>query len=254
MFWKKKKSANIVGDSWAVYSYSYGEGQRAVISFDVERAREENHKGYSHSIRVIIRIPLIGRVLENGLPVREELPRLQQLEDDLLHLLEKRGASCRFVGRMTYGGMREFVFQVEDVETFRTTVSRLEGRVGGYEIELREGERWQFFDEKVRPKPVFWQQISDYKVIEKLIEAGSNPKSLHLIEHTIVGEDERLLSIRDELKANGFTEVCIGDGKLVMGKESRLGLEEIFCVTGKLFSYCETVGVKYDGWGVAVVK
>ena len=88
----------------------------------------------------------------------------------------------------------------------------------------------------------------------KLIKAGSNPKSLHLIEHTIVGEDEKLLRIRDELQASGFTEVWLGDGRLVMGKESRLTLEEIFGVTGNLFSYCKAVGVKYDGWGAAVVK
>jgi len=254
MFRKKKKPSNIVGNSWAVYSYNYGEGQRAIISFDVERAQEGNHKGYNHSIRVIIRIPLIGRVLENGLPVREELPKLHQLEDDLLQKLEKQGVNCRFVGRMSYGGMREFVFQVEDIETFRAGVSKLEGRAGDYEIELREAEGWQFFDEKVKPKPVFWQQISDHKVIEELVKAGMNPNSLHLVEHTIVGEDEKLLRIRDELKAGGFTEVWIGDGRLVMGKESRLELEEIFGVTGKLFSYCEAVGVKYDGWGAAVVK
>ncbi len=254
MFRKKKKSANIVGNSWAMYSYNYGEGQRAIISFDVERAQEGDHEGCNHSIRVIIRIPLIGRVLENGLPVREELPKLQQLEDDLLQMLEKHRVSCRFVGRMSYGGMREFMFQVEDVETFRAGVSRLDRRAGDYEIELREGEGWQFFDEKVKPKPVFWQQISDHRVIEELVKAGSDPHSLHLIEHTIVGEDEKLLRIRDELQASGFTEVWLGDGRLVMGKESRLTLDEIFGVTGKLFSYCKAVGVKYDGWGAAVVK
>jgi hypothetical protein len=62
MFWKKKEPVKVVGDSWAVYSYTYGEGMQAVISFDVDRAREDEHQGYGHSIRVIVRIPLVGRV------------------------------------------------------------------------------------------------------------------------------------------------------------------------------------------------
>jgi regulator of RNase E activity RraB len=254
MFWKKKEPVKVVGDSWAVYSYTYGEGMQAVISFDVDRAREEEHQGYGHSIRVIVRIPLVGRVLENGLPVRDELSRLEQFEDGLLKALEKRGVDCRLVGRTTYGGMREFVFQVEDVKGFRESASKLGGLAGDYEIELREEEGWRFFDDKVSPKPVFWQQIGDQAVIRGLIEAGSNPDLPHLLEHVIVGGEDTLLKIRDDLGNNGFKEISLGDGCLVMGRESKLNIAEVFGVTGRLFDYCRDKGVTYDGWGAAVVK
>jgi regulator of RNase E activity RraB len=250
----KKKSVRIIGDSWAVYSCTYGEGQRAVISFDVELGKEERHKGYNKSIRVIVYVPLAGRVLQNGLPVREELPRLEQFEDDLLGTLQKRSVDCRFVGRMTYGGMREFVFQVEDVKAFRDSVSRVERTTDDYRIELKEGEGWQFFDEKIRPTPVFWQQIADQMVIQELIKAGSNPRAPHWIEHSIIGERQKLLKLRDELIENGFTEIGMGDDHLTVGKTSSLDIDEIFGVTAKLSSYCESIGVKYDGWGAAVVK
>jgi hypothetical protein len=39
-----------------------------------------------------------------------------------------------------------------------------------------------------------------------------------------------------------------------MGRESVLDLEEVFGITGKLFSFCADCGVKYDGWGAAVTK
>jgi regulator of RNase E activity RraB len=252
LVFRRKRSVSIAGDSWAVYFYYYGEGQKAVISFDVELAKEENHTGYGHSIRVIVYVPLTGRVLENGMPVREELPKLQQLEDNLLQALQKRGVDCRLVGRMTYGGMRELVFQVEDVKAFRRSFSRV--ATDDYKVELREGDDWQFFDEKIRPTPVFWQQITDQMVIQGLIKAGSNPKAPHFIEHSINGERQKLIRLRDELTANGFTEVGMGDDHLTVGKESKLDIDEIFSVTGKLSSYCESIGVKYDGWGAAVIK
>ncbi|MFL7790691.1 MAG: DUF695 domain-containing protein [Anaerolineae bacterium] len=254
MFWKKKESVKVVGDSWAVYSYAYGEGMQAVISFDVDRAREEEHQGYGHSLRVIVHISLVGRVLENGLPVRDELSKLEQFEDGLLKVLEKRGVDCRLVGRMTYGGMREFVFQVEDVKGFRGSAAKLEGIAGNYEIELREEEGWRFFDEKVSPNPVFWQQISDYAVIRGLIDAGSNPELPHLLEHVIVGDGEMLLRIRNDLGNNGFREISLRDGCLVMGRESKLNIDDVFGVTGRLFDYCRGKGVLYDGWGAEVVK
>jgi regulator of RNase E activity RraB len=254
MFWKKKEAVKVVGDSWAVYSYTYEEGMKAVISFDVDRAREEEHRGYGYSIRVIVRIPLVGRVLENGLPAGDELPRLERFEDGLLKVLEKQGVNCQLVGRMTYGGMREFVFQVEDVKGFGESASKLESLAGDYEIELREEEGWRFFDEKVSPRPVFWQQISDRAVIRELIKAGSNPEVPHLLEHVIVGDEDMLLKIRDDLGNNGFKEVSLGGGCLVMGRESKLNIDDVFSVTGRLFDYCKDRGVTYDGWGAAVVK
>ena len=98
MFWKKARF-NIVGDSWDVYSYTYGDNQRAVISFDVDMAQEEAHERYDHSARVIVYIPL-ENVQENGLPMRKALPGLDQVEDNLIKTLQKKKVSCRFAGRM----------------------------------------------------------------------------------------------------------------------------------------------------------
>jgi len=41
----------------------------------------------------------------------------------------------------------------------------------------------------------------------------------------------------------------VGDDRLTVGKESKLNLDEIFGMTGKLSGYCEANGVTYDGWG-----
>jgi regulator of RNase E activity RraB len=185
--------------------------------------------------------------------MRETLPELDQVEDKLIKALQKKKVDCRFTGRMTYGGMRELVFQVEDVDAFRECV---QGTIKNkaYRIELREEAGWRFFDEKVRPAPVFWQQISDRQVIEQLRAAGSNPSALHLLDHTFVGAPQKLARVKQTLEADGFQETYSSDDTLVMSKQSRLDLNEVFGVTGRLFLYSTDVGVQYDGWGAAVER
>ncbi len=252
MFGRKKQQV-VIGDRWEMYTYTYGEGMRAVISFDVEAAREEEHRGYGHTMRVILYIPM-PQVHGNGLPVGEVLPRLAEVEETLLKRLSKRGVVCRFVGRMTYGGMRELVFQVEDEAPFRASVEQLAQQVDDFKVELREGEGWRFFDEKVSPAPVYWQQISDRRVIDELLKAGTDPEALHVLDHTLVGEPETLEKIRRQLEGDGF-EKTGGEGEvLVMSRESPLDLDAIFGLTSRLYGYCEQMGVEYDGWGAAVIK
>jgi regulator of RNase E activity RraB len=252
MFWNKRPQAKIVSDEWAVYSYGYGHGLRAVISFDVTAAHEEKHVGYDTCVRAVARIPL-ERVLENGLPDRSALLGLQQLENDFVQALQTTSVACRFVGKMTYGGMRDFVFQVADVPAFKKTIGKTAPR-DGLRLELIEKPGWTFFDEKVSPASVYWQQIGDYQVIQRLLEAGSNPQVPHVLEHVFIGDQEQLQTLSADLRNRGFSEISCSDDCLVMGRESLLDLEEVFNVTGELFSFCSEIGVQYDGWGAAVTK
>ena len=251
---KKKKVVTIAGDSWAVYSYVYGEGQRAVISFDVSLAKEEKHQGYEHCRRVIAFIPA-SMVAANGMPAdKRTSDQLNKFEDDLVKTLEKQGVDCKLVGRMTYGGMRDFIFQVEDESAFDSVVDKVIRNTKMFKIEGKESVGWQFFDEKVKPKPVYWMQIEDMQVIENLLKAGSNPNVPHLIEHVITGEKAKLHKVRDEMVKNGFKEISLDDSTLVLGKESQLNIDEIFSITSRFFGYCPANGVEYDGWGAEVRK
>ncbi|MBN1486777.1 MAG: DUF695 domain-containing protein [Anaerolineae bacterium] len=252
MFWRKKKH-QIVGDSWNMYAYQYGDGNQAVISFDTSLASEEHHEGYNTSMRVIVYIPL-ECVMANGLPARQALPELDNIEQRLVESLEKGAVDCKLGGRMTYGGMREFVFQVEDIEKFRDSATSLSSSVVDYKVELREQEGWGFFDQKVRPSPVFWQQIKDREVIEQLIQAGSDPQAIHNLEHTFVGDPKILKRLKGELITNGFELVSDAGDTLVMSKGSKLDLNQVFGLTSKLSGYCRHLGISYDGWGAMVVK
>jgi hypothetical protein len=244
----------VISDDWVFYTFTPGEGARAIIRVDGQLAREETHQGYEHCRRLIVFID-DPHVLPNGLPAMEELPSLQQLDHELAALLRENGVRCRLAGIMLYGGMRDLVFQVEDVEAFERVVAAFVERQTQpqYRFEVLSSEGWDFFDRKVRPEAEHWQQISDQAVIHQLIQAGTDPESQHVLDHTFLGPDDALAALRDQLSADGFNVSGTGPGRLTMSRPSPLDLEQVWSLTRRLATFCPQIGVQYDGWGAAVV-
>jgi len=251
LFWRKKKKVQVIGQSWEVYAYTYNEDQVAIISFDLELAQEETHKGYSQCRRVLFFFDP-SRIYENGMPVEEDLELHKQIEDDLTGLLTRKGIDCQFVGRMTYGGLREYVFQVEDSRGFDALVPGWLKTVTAFRSEVRQKEGWDFFDEKVCPDRSGWQQIFDRRVVEGLIEAGSNPELPHDLEHCFVGPVDRLQNIAQKLGEHGFKQVSFEGDTLVLSYQQVLDPVDISELTSSLAEIAEGAGVSYDGWGAMV--
>jgi len=244
----------VIGDDWVFYTFTPGEGARAIIRVDGRLAREEVHQGYPHCRRLVVYID-DPHVLPNGLPVVEELSSLRELDHALAALLSESGVRCQLAGVMLYGGMRDLVFQVEDVEAFERQVAAFIERQHPpqYRFEVLSSEGWDFFDRKVRPTAEHWQQISDQAVIQQLIQAGTDPEADHLLDHTFLGPDHALAGLRDQLGADGFTVSDAAPGRLTMSRPSPLDLEQIWGLTRRLATFCPRIGVRYDGWGAQVV-
>jgi hypothetical protein len=218
----------LIPGGWEVYSYTYGDGMVAVISFDVESAEAEEHADHPHGRRVIAFLPE-GEVSDNGLPSQKAVQRLDALEDGLLQALRAANVEGRFVGRMTYGGMREFVFQVTDAPGFARALTAWRDWQNGWRIETREREGWGYFDEKVRPSANGWRQIADRRVIDRQIAAA--------------------------LAEDGFAgEVDEAEGRLMMARAEPLDLPVINRLTTALAHYSEGLGAHYDGWGTPVLR
>jgi regulator of RNase E activity RraB len=244
----------LIPDGWEVYSYTYGDDQVAVISFDVESAEAEGHPDHPHGRRVIAFVPE-PEVSDNGLPSQNALQRLDALEDGLLQALQAAKVEGRFVGRMTYGGMREFVFQVTDGPGFARALSAWRDRQKGWRIETRERDGWGFFDEKVRPSADGWRQIGDRRVIDGLLEAGTDPNREHVLEHFFDGPVEALRQIAAALAEDGFEgELDEEAGRLMMKRAEPLDLLTINRLTTALAHYSEGLGANYDGWGTPVLR
>ncbi len=251
IFGKADKPSGVVkADNWNFYTYTYGEGQVAMIEFDVAAGSEDAHSGYNTCFRVIIYINPAD-CTETGLPVKDEHEQLVKIEADLNKNIS---ADCRFVARSSYGALRELIYQVNDAATFKADYAQWAARIQGYKLELRDSEGWKFFDERIRPDFIYWQQITDRRIIGTLLQNGSSPTSLHTLEHTILGDSAKLQSVADQLSRDGFTVLSLDNNKLVLSKPMPLDGNTISGLTMRLASYCNTLGLKYDGWGAAVVK
>lgn len=240
-----------VRDAWNVYSFVYGEGQRAIVSFDLEAATTDEQVEFAEERRVIVYVSA-QYVTPNGLPDGDKHRELAQLENELITALAGGDVNCLFVGRMTYGGMREFIFEVGDTHEFDEVVNAWQPSGPAFRAELKSGEAWDFFNRKISPSPRNWQQIHDRQVIEHLVEAGSDRDAVHRLEHTFIGPTESLDIIASELGADDFEQLSREDGRLVMAKGSVLDLDRISGLTGALMSFAANVGAEYDGWGAEV--
>jgi len=243
----------IISDNWASYSYEYGTSQRAIISFDRDFALEEEHTAYLHSNRIILYIPkeLVNR--ETGLPSQDIYPEVQAFEKDILESLSSEEVDCKYVGKMIYGGMVDFTFQAEDQKKIQKTIKKTFKTWKKFKLELKKEKGWRFFDEKIRPQPIFWQQIADSQVIAELLKAGSDPEKTHVLEHNIVGPENVLQKIGEYIQSVGLKDVSHSGDSLMVKVESRLDIDEIFRISGFLHNLCRENQIQYDGWGAFVV-
>jgi len=242
----------ISGDNWVSYHMYSPEGLIRRISLDDDLANESKHN--SHQYGRSIRFDLDeNALLPTGLPVDEINGRLIALQEKLIGFLERSEVDCRFTGIVTFGGYKEFHFQVDDFQTFDFIVTKWGAAVQDFSVELIPREGWEYFDRYIRPDEVYRQQIEDQKLIDRMIEAGSNPNKLHFLEHTFRGKPDALSSISEVLKEEGFIVEDRGTTELVAGKESELMIDGIFGITANLVLFARESGAEYAGWGARLV-
>ncbi len=150
--------------------------------------------------------------------------------------------------------MCDFNFQTNDSTSFISKVTRWISNQKSHKIEIIEKDGWEFFDTKIKPNHIYWQQINDRRVIGLLIEQGSNPDKEHTIEHSFIGEKDKLQSLSDQLTSDGFILGSLNDNQLTLTKPSKLVGGELSNLTQRLASYTASIGIKYDGWGAKVEK
>jgi regulator of RNase E activity RraB len=253
----KTKTTNspVTGRSWDTYYFYFGEKEDdefiAVVTFDENAV--QNQKGYDKCRRIIFCVD--GKnVFENGLITSDEEKKITKYQNELLKLLKDNKVDFKFVGRQTYLGVKDLVFQVNDVNNFDKIAKDWAAKITDYKIEFKELKGWDFFNAKIKPDEIDRQQIDDRNIIDTLIKNGSNPKKLHFIEHVFIGDKKDLEKIKKQLEKRNFREVQFENGTLVMGTKQPLILNGMYRVTSMLLSLSNDNNVKYDGWGTKVVK
>jgi len=224
------------------------------ISFDDGLTEGELPGDLPWCARIII---CVREPNENGGPVSPESERLWDMEDELCSLLRDHRVACRLIGRLTYDGYREIVFQLRDWESFRPPVGSWMSRHGDYEMEVSEHEGWDFFDTCLRPTVEDRLFIADRSVVDALVESGSDPAKEHGLEYAFRGNEAGLRQLAKALGERGYKPtngLDFSAGQIVMIKHLPLELFRIVDESLANHRAAEETGVELDGWGAAVVQ
>ncbi|WP_372365744.1 DUF695 domain-containing protein [Candidatus Uabimicrobium sp. HlEnr_7] len=249
---KRKKKLQIVSDEWNTYP-AERDGVAMFISFDEAVIREDPPKDLQLCARIIISI---REPNNTGGPVSPESELLWEMEDALVALLQEHCVRCRLVGRLTYDGLREIVFQLHDWNLFRPPVGLWIMQNENYDIDVSEHEGWCFFDEYIYPRTEDQLFMSDRSVVDSLVDNGSDPDKEHSLEFVFMGTSGGLKRIANILQQRGYEPVGkmnTTSGQIVLARQLVLDLSLIVDESIENYKLAEDVGVEFNGWGALVI-
>lgn len=103
-----------------------------------------------------------------------------------------------------------------------------------------------------------WQEFSN-DIVEQLLEDGSNPEAMYVIEHHFVAQDEQQADLAQQ---NGFLngwdvsdleQAELEDGTVVFcfDVETECPLDEVIIneEVEKMVAFADSNNLEYDGWG-----
>jgi len=155
--------------------------------------------------RVII--PILETKPNSSFPIDVESETLFAMEDQITGALQDKQISCRLVAGLTYEGLRELVFQVEDKDAFRSLVGSWMKAHPSYKISVSEHEGWDFFDDYIRLTDSERRHIAEGRVIDNLIKNGSDPSLPNDLGYCFEGKKRVLRKVARQLAKKGYQEV-----------------------------------------------
>ncbi|MGA9522357.1 MAG: DUF695 domain-containing protein [Myxococcaceae bacterium] len=243
----------VVHDTWDSYVADAEDGPM-FVSFDMEAAQEDLAASPLQKC-VRVQIPIKKRQ-ENGAPQEKEAEHLYKLEDQLVEALAKNDVNCLFVARVTHGGVREIVFQIEDLTAFGNVAKEWQDKIKDYKIEYERHEGWEFFTDVVMPGPEEWIAICDRRVMDTLISEGADPEKPHQLEYVFQGPPDALRTISEQLQGKGYSPVGEPDfekSEVVLGVQMPLDLEQIVEHSIANDELAVQHGARCEGWGAQPV-
>ena len=247
-----------MSEEWDVYPCRFDEDP-ATIMLDMGIAHEIPIAGLEHSLRV--RVP-IAAPTEDGLPTPEESPALDAIEEAMAPS-EDAASNCRYLGRVTCAGARDFFFQVDSPET---AIPILETRLAAFpnyraEFATRHDPEWAAYRELLYPTPREYQLMGNQRVLAQLAEHGDDHSVPREVTHWIgfQNADDRD-AFADTAQQDGFRLVATSDDDdqhdlpfgLTIGRDQPVTPDVIDAVVLELFDRAEAAGGDYDGWETSV--
>lgn len=249
LFRKKKKVHN---ENWRAWDFFDEEENYGFITYDVTFLTDAD--SFESNAEFALDIVIPRSMTEDGsFPTPKGHEALIDLEDELLHTLEKARVDCLQVVRLTYDGKRTFVFEVTEVVHFLETLKTWTQKTRHFEINIKKHAPWHLY-KQWEPTPYNWQQIENQQVIEQLTRHGSNPTKTHIIECSFGGSQNQLSLLKNTLIRAEGTLLLEKDDLLEITFESSLDPMEIDSLTFFLMDEAANHDCKFEGWRSAIVK
>lgn len=244
LFDRFSKPPPVVRDVWNGYAYRFGGGERCVVSFDVAACDPKEQK--PSELRRIICFAPEEHVGPTGMPSPEMFARMRAIEDAAVKALTEAKVRAWLIGKQVYRGMRELLFQVDDLAGFAKVYEALDERFGG--MKLIEHADWKFFNDKIKPDARAFNHMGNRDVLMALRDAGADFDQVHVLDHTFVGPTEALEEIEAVMTEQGYAGRVNGES-LTMSGEHPLDQDELDDTTMRLRAMAADLGAAYDGWG-----
>ena len=243
----------VVSDNWDLY-FTDRHGVPMTISFD--EYVSANHPPTNLDLCARIIIPIKQCKPNSSWPLDAESELLYSMEDEIVEQLQNYKVSCLLVARMTYDGLRELVFQVSEHDKFRQIVGPWIHNHSEYEIDVSEHDGWSFFNEFVKPTDRDKRNMAEQRVIDNLIDSGSNPELPHTLEYCFQGNPQSLKTLIEALTKKGYRLLenqSTEQGQVVLSISMPLNPYEIREESNANEDLAQQLGVILDGWGASVV-
>ena len=251
-----------MSDHWELFPCQIGEHQ-AIIAYD--HGLREEIDGIAPTSLLKVKAT-VADPDEAGLPNREEIDRLNALEDGLTAALLPRGAVL--VGRVTVASLRIFYYYVDIDEIDAEGIIDAQSDRTGYELRftLREDAGREGYWQDLYPSRQERQAASDLRVIESLESRGDELTAARRIDHwAYFAAEDGMQAFARWLEAEGYgvesakqvNPEDVADlehpWRVVFFNEMVPTIQNVSRVTAKLSDMAAELDGAYDGWETGVV-
>lgn len=241
----------VIGSSWEIYK-THVEDKPFFVSFDADCDRPEIRELFGREARILI---AIKHPNSNGAPSSEEAAYIKMMEEALVDSIRNENIAARLVAKIAFDGIREFVVELKDEQSFSAVIDEWKKEFSDYKIHMGYLQAWEYFNAMVWPSEEEWIMAKDYKVMSDLIAYGTDPTQVHNIEYLFIGNQEDLDQLRDALMKRHYVEGDSEDvSSLVMSIKLPLNYDDIINESILNDRLAKKYNCACDGWGASIVR
>lgn len=200
---------------------------------------------------------------EGGFTTQEEYPILCTMEDRLVEAVKNKIKGIQ-VGRVTGGGLRDYLFYVPTTSGVSQAIEEAMSEFDyNYKVNQQEEVKWETYWEFLYPNPWQINMIENRHLVEHLVSQGDDSEQVRPVDHyAYLPTEEKAKILADDVA--GWGEDWKVEG-ITFKEEDETWQIHAICQqktdlitvnqrSGRLFEEAYHLAGQYDGWGTVICK